>query len=123
MINKMVLQGRLVADPEIGTTQSDVKYCRFRVAWSNKYKEKERRLFLQCTAWRSTAEFIEKYFKKGQQIVIEGTLTTESWDKDGEQKSTIQMNIDQVHFCGDKKKEDSSNDGLDEMPPLDKLPF
>lgn len=123
MLNKMTLQGRLVADPELAT-KGDHKYCQFRVAWSDKYKEKETKLFLPCVAWSYTAEFISKYFKKGQSILLEGRLSTQEWEKDGQKKSMIRMDVDKVHFCGDKKSNsDTGGDPLGEVAPLDDLPW
>lgn len=126
MVNHMILQGRLVADPEI-STKGDLKYCRFRVAWSKTYKEKETKLFLSCVAFRHTAEFIGKYFRKGQQIVIEGQLETDTWEKDGEKRSSVKMNVESAHFCGDKKSNDNSHENshenFDEITPLDDLPW
>lgn len=122
MVNHMILQCRFVADPEI-STKGDLKYCRFRVAWSETYKEKETKLFLSCVAFRHTADFIGKYFRKGQQIVIEGQLETDTWEKDGEKRSSIKMNVESAHFCGDKKSNDNSHDNFDEITPLDDLPW
>lgn len=103
MVNRMILQGRLTADPELRTTQSGTAVCSFRVAWSEKYKETETKLFLSCTAWRGTGEMVAKYFRKGQEIVVEGKLHTESWtDQDGGKRSDIKMTVDSVHFCGPK---------------------
>ena len=62
MVNKLIYQGRLTADPELKRTQSDVSNMEFTIAWSEKYKESETKCFLRCKAWRNTAEFIDKYF-------------------------------------------------------------
>ena len=109
MLNSMTLQGRLVRDPELRTTQSGVSVASFTVAWSEKYKETETQLFLDCTAWRHTGEFVNKYFSKGQEIVVEGRLETQKWvTDDGQNRSTIKMIVDKAHFSG--PKQDSSND-------------
>lgn len=103
MVNSTVLQGRLTADPELRKTSSDVSYCSFTVAWSEKYKEIETKCFLRCKAWRQTAEFLKKYFSKGQEIVVEGRLNTEEWeDKDGNKKSNTILSVMQINFCGPK---------------------
>ena len=62
MLNHMVLQGRLTRDPELRNTQSGTPVCSFTVAWSEKYKETETKLFLSCTAWRGTGEMVSKHF-------------------------------------------------------------
>lgn len=106
MINHMILQGRLTKDPELRQTNSGVSVCSFTVAWSEKYREKETKLFLPCKAWRGTAEMVSKYFSKGREIAIEGKLSTREWeDKDGNRRTSIEMSVDSVHFCGPKPSE------------------
>lgn len=102
MVNKVILQGRLTADPEIRYTQSQVAVVEFTVAWSEKYKETENKCFLRCKAWRHAAEFLCKYFCKGQEIAIVGHLLTEEWEKDGERKSRTICLVDEANFCGSK---------------------
>ena len=103
MINKMILQGRLTADPEIKQTQSGVSCASFTVAWSEKYKEIETKCFQRCKAWRGTADFLGKYFAKGQEIVVCGKMVTEEWEKDGQKRSAQILSVDDVHFCGKKQ--------------------
>lgn len=106
MLNKILYQGRLTADPELKTTQSGISYLDFTVAWNEKYKETETVCFLRCKAWRYTAEHIAKYFRKGQEIVVDGRMVTEKWqDKDGNNKSTQVCNVDQVHFTSGKAQQ------------------
>lgn len=132
MINKMILQGRLTADIELRRTQSDVVNTEFTIAWSEKYKEVETRCFMRCKAWRQTAEFLDKYFRKGQEILIEGHMVTEEWEKDGDKKSRTICLIDKVNFCGSKSNNGSSippktdADGFANIPDDvedDELPF
>lgn len=132
MINKMILQGRLTADIELRRTQSDVANTEFTIAWSEKYKEVETRCFMRCKAWRQTAEFLDKYFRKGQEILIEGHMVTEEWAKDGDKKSRTICLIDKVNFCGSKSNNGSSippktdADGFANIPDDvedDELPF
>ena len=99
MLNKVLIQGRLTKDPELKTTQSGVSMLLFTVAWSEKYKEVESKCFLLCKAWRQTADFISKYFTKGQEIAIDGHMVTEEW-KEGE--SVTLCLVDKAHFCGSK---------------------
>lgn len=114
MVNKLILQGRMVADPELKHTQSDVANTEFTVAWSEKYKDVETKCFLRCKAWRSQAEFISKYFRKGQEIVIEGRMITEQWESDGEKKSRTICVVDKANFCGSKS--DNSNSSSNQKP-------
>ena len=110
MLNHVVIQGRLCADPELRTTQSGTAVCSFRVAWSEKIKENESKLFLNCTAWRSTGEMVSKYFSKGKEIIAEGKLSTRDWtDKDGNKRSSNELTVDHVHFCGPKQDGGTSN--------------
>lgn len=103
MLNKTIVQGRLVADPELKTTGSGLSVCSFRVAWSETYKEHERTLFLNCTAWRGLGEMIARNFTKGKEIVVEGALESREFEaKDGAKRSVIELNVDKAHFCGSK---------------------
>ena len=82
--------------------------CEFTVAWSDKYKDREDKCFLRCKAWRGMAEFVSKYFKKGQECVVEGKLLTEQWEKDGQKQSRTICNVDKVHFAGSKGNAESA---------------
>jgi len=127
MINKQILQGRLVRDPELTATNGGMAVCNFCVAWSETIGEYTNQLFLNCTTWSKTAEFVNKYFVKGQECVIEGQLRTQSYEKDGEKKSVIKCNVDKVHFCG-KKTDGAPGGGTKQADELitvndDDLPF
>ena len=76
MINTVVLMGRLTADPELRETSNGVSYCRFSIAVDRAHKSGEDKVtdFLNCVAWRQTAEFISRYFTKGQMIAVVGSL-------------------------------------------------
>lgn len=137
MLNKVILQGRLVADIELKYTQSNTAFTEFTVAWSEKYKEVENKCFLRCKAWRNTAEFLEKYFRKGQELLIEGRMVTEQWESDGEKKSRTICQTDKVNFCGKREDKggpynaqstnnpDQSSDGFTVIPDNvdEELPF
>lgn len=109
MVNHLILQGRLTKDIELKKTSSSISYTEFTVAWSEKYKESETKCFLRCKAWRSTAEFLDKYFSKGKEIIIEGHMITEEWEKDGEKQSRTICQIDKVNFCGSKSDSGTSD--------------
>lgn len=114
MVNNMILQGRLTADIELKYTQSNVAYTEFTVAWSEKYKDVETKCFLRCKAWRNTAEFLDKYFHKGQEIVVVGHMVTEQWETGGEKKSRTICQVDKVNFCGSKSE--GGNTGNSQPP-------
>lgn len=120
MVNSVILQARLVADPELKYTQSNVANLECTVAWSEKYKETETKLFLRCKAWRHNAEFITRYFRKGQEILIEGHMVTEQWEVDGEKKSRTICMIDRTNFCGSKRDNGAAETGTgSEVKPGD----
>lgn len=127
MVNRVVLQGRLTADVEVKEVGGFPK-SEFTVAWSEKYKERETKCFLRCVAWRNTAEFLQKYFSKGQELVIEGQLVTETWEKDGQKQSRTICNVEKVNFCGSKgenTKADTTDNGFMTIPDGsgEELPF
>ena len=108
-MNKVILSGRLTADPEKRQTQSGVASCRFTVAVDRRYADKntgERQAdFISCTAWKQTAEFVSRYFTKGKMIAVEGALRSGSYqDKNHPDVThyTTEVFVDNVEFCGDK---------------------
>lgn len=129
MLNKTLYQGRLTADIELKQTQSGVSFTEFTIAWSEKYKEIETKCFLRCKAWRQTADFVSKYFQKGSEILIEGRLITEQWEKDGQPQSRTICDVEKVHFCGSKtnNNQQTTNSNYIEITPdgdsNDDLPF
>ena len=108
-MNKVILTGRLTADPELRQTQSGVSSCQFTVAVDRRFADKntgERQAdFIRCQAWRQTAEFVSKYFSKGKMIALEGSLRTGSY-KDRSHPDvthyTTDVFVDNVEFCGGK---------------------
>ena len=112
-VNHTVLQGHMVADPELKDTNNGTKVANFRVAWSEKYRERETKCFLECKAFSGTAEFVCNYFRKGQELTVEGKLTTDEWTtQDGQKRSKNVLVADRVHFCG--KKQDGNDTGSSE---------
>lgn len=104
MLNKAIIQGRLTKDPELRTTQSGTPVASFTVAWSEEYNGNEKKLFLNCVAWKATAEMLVKFFSKGKEIVVEGTLGSRSWeDRDGNKREVVELTADRIHFCGPKE--------------------
>ena len=129
MVNSLIFQGRMVADTELKTVGDGIPVLEFTVAWSEKFKEKESKCFLRCKCWRNTAEFIDKYFGKGQEIVVEGNLLTEEWeDKEtGKKQSKTILNVQKAHFCGKKAEGQVQTGqvpaGFEEIDDLDSIPF
>ena len=114
MLNHITIMGRLVRDPELRRTGSGVAVTNFCVAVDRDYVAKdggERKTdFINCFAWRGTGEFIAKYFTKGRMIVVDGRLETRDWtDKDGNKRTSAEINVDNAYF-GDSKR-DGDNGG------------
>ena len=112
MLNRIVLMGRLTRDPELRKTQSGTPVCSFSLAVDRDYKrdgEKETD-FIDIVAWRSTADFVSKYFTKGRMAVVEGRLQIRDWtDKEGGKRRSAEVIADNVYF-GDSKPKDSGSD-------------
>lgn len=103
MLNKTIIQGRLVRDPELTQVNGSIDICKFTVAWSEKYKETEKQLFQDCVTFRTTAKFVKDFFHKGSEIIVEGSLVTEKWqDKEGNNRTKNSLNVEKVNFCGPK---------------------
>lgn len=106
MLNRIEVQGRLVRDPELSRTQSGVAVTTFTLAVERDYCEtgKEREVdFIDCTAWRGTAEMIDKYFSKGRMMIVTGRLQIRNWqDKDGNKRRSAEIVAENVYF-GDSK--------------------
>lgn len=107
-MNKVIIIGRLTADPELRTSQNGTASCRFNVAVNRKFKNQNGEYdsdFISCVAFKQTAEFISRYFTKGKMISIEGTLRTGSYKDRNHQDVThytTDVFVENVEFCGDK---------------------
>ena len=110
MLNKVILQGRLTADPELKQTQSGVSVCSFTVACDRDYTpqgQEKQADFISVVAWRHTAEFVSKYFAKGRMIIVEGSLRTRNYpdSRHPEVKHYVtEVYADKVSFCGGKNE-------------------
>ena len=104
MLNTVILMGRLTADPELKKTPSGVSVTSFTVAVNRSYGKQERQTdFIECVAWRNTAEFICKYFRKGQMIAVQGSIQTRSYqDKQGNKRKAVEVQADNVSFADSK---------------------
>lgn len=108
MINRVVLMGRLVADPELKTTASGISVTTFRIAVDRSYvKSGEERQadFFDIVAWRYTAEFICKYFRKGSLIAVDGSLQSRTYQaKDGTNRYIVEVVADNASFTGERRE-------------------
>lgn len=109
-LNKVVLAGRITKDVELKQTHSGVSVCSFSIAVNRKYaKDGEQQAdFINCQAWRATAEFISKYFRKGSSICITGSIQTRSWqDQNGNKRYETEVVADEAMFVDSKSSEDT----------------
>ena len=107
MLNKAILMGRLTRDPELRHTASNIPVTSFSLAVDRNYgKGAERQTdFIDCVAWRSTAEFISRYFVKGQMMALVGSIQTRKWeDKDGNKRVSVEVVAEEASFCGERKE-------------------
>lgn len=110
MLNHIDIQGRLTKDPELRTTQSGTSVVTFTLAVDRDF-QKDTTDFFSCVAWRQTAEFVSKYFSKGQLMVASGKMQSRKWqDRDGDNRTAWEVQAENVYF-GDSKKSDGYSGG------------
>lgn len=104
MLNRICLQGRLAREPEIKITASGVKICSLAVACQRDFKRADGSYetdFIDCVAWRGTAEFISGHFHKGDMIILDGRLQVENYENaKGEKRTRYTVSVDSVNFGG-----------------------
>lgn len=130
-MNKTILMGRLTKDPDTRYTQTtNTQVTSFILAVNRRFvKEGEQQAdFINIVAWSKTAEFVSKYFKKGQQVGVIGRIQTRTWDDDQGQKHYVTEVIAEEVYFADSKKEGQTNTTIDttndfEISSLDDLPF
>lgn len=112
MLNLTALMGRLTTDPELKHTQSGVPVCSFTLAVDRSYvKQGEQRQtdFIDIVAWRSTAEFVSRYFHKGQLVAVQGSIQTRTYeDKQGNKRKAVDVLADTVHFAEPRRQDNNS---------------
>lgn len=134
MINNVVLMGRITHDLELKSTANGVNVVSFTLAVERAYApqgEKRQTDFIDCTAWRNTADFITRYFRKGSMIAVTGAIQTRSYeDKNGNKRKAVEVVVDGASFCGEKNNNTAPS--LSVVPPAsdyeeigndDNLPF
>lgn len=106
MLNNIVLMGRLTAYPELRSTGSGVPVCSFTIAVERDYQragEDKQTDFIDVVAWKSAAEFVTRYFSKGDMIAVQGSLQSRKWqDKDGNNRVSWEVQAERLHFTGSK---------------------
>ena len=114
MLNKIFLQGRLVADPELRHTQQGTPVASFRIAVDRDYKNQSGNRetdFINIVAWRGTGEFVSRYFTKGRMATVEGRLQVREYtDKDGNRRHATEVVANNIYFGDSRKDERTTND-------------
>ena len=113
MLNHITLMGRLTRDPELRYTQTQTPVASFRLAVDRDFADKttgERQAdFIDCVAWRSTAEFVSKYFQKGSMIVVSGRLQMRDWtDRDNNRRTSAEVVAENVYFGESRRSRDDA---------------
>lgn len=132
-MNKVVLIGRMVKDPEVKKTQSDLSVCSFRIAVDRKFKDQSGNRqtdFLDVVAWRQLADIIGKYCHKGSRIGITGSLQSRSFeDQSGNKRTVIEVLAEDVDFLDPKQKQEEKPEAEETLPippmteDMENLPF
>lgn len=119
MLNSIIIMGRLTADPELRTTSSGLSVTTFNVAVDRGYAkpgEDKKTDFIPVVAWRNTADFITRYFRKGSMIAVQGSLQTRNYeDKNGNKRVAFEVLADQVSFCGSKSESGTASGNSDNV--------
>ena len=136
MINNVILMGRLVADPELRTTNTGKSVANFRIAVDRAYSKgnDKKADFITIVAWESTADFISKYFNKGSMIALRGEIQTRSYeDNSGNKRTATEVLAREVSFCGGKNEGNNNSsvaptsmsapNDFEEIPDGEDLPF
>ena len=128
--NKVIIGGRLCADPELKTTTTGISTTSFNIAVNRKAKsgEEAKADFISCVAWRNNAEFITRYFHKGSSICIIGSLQTRNWtDNSGNKRYVTEVLVDEVTFVDSKGSDNSASYAappqMEEITDDEELPF
>lgn len=109
-LNKVILGGRLTADPELKTTQNGTPVCSFSIAVNRRFVA-DQVDFVNCLAWRAQAEFISKYFHKGSSVCIVGSIQTRSWtDQNNQKRYATEVLAEEINFV-DNKSDNAGGQG------------
>lgn len=125
MLNSITISGRLTQVPTLqvkNNGESELKFLRFTIACQRNFKNSDGTYsadFIDCVAWRGTAQFIQAHFAKGQEIIIKGELRTDMYtDKEGKSRKSTYINVESVYFAGAKKTSEAAP-----IPAPDEIPI
>ena len=126
MMNCVQVIGRITADPEVKVSQSGKSILSFSLAVQRDYKNRSGEYdtdFFRCVAYQSSADYLGKYAKKGDMLSVSGSLRQNTYEnRDGKKASSVEISVSSVQILN-RKKSVPTEDGLDEMRPLDDVPF
>ncbi len=121
MLNCAILMGRMVNDPELRTTTSGVSVTSFRIAVDRAFQkqgEDRQTDFIDIVAWRQTADFVTRYFRKGSMIAVQGSIQTRQYeDKQGNKRTAVEVVADNVSFCGSKAEQSNAAPSFPTVTP------
>ena len=114
-LNKVILGGRVTADPELKQTPQGISVCSFSIAVNRRSTDGQAPAdFINCQAWRATAEFISRYFKKGSSICLVGSIQTRTWnDQQGNKRYATEVIVDEAYFVDSKSDNAAPAFGMD----------
>jgi len=125
MLNTAIIMGRLTADPELKSTGAGVSVCSFTVAVDRRFKgqnEERQTDFIRCVAWRQSAEFLSRYFRKGSMVAVTGSIQVRNYeDKNGNRREAVELVAEQISFTGERNQGNAGGSYRD-APPLPEPP-
>ena len=124
-LNVVAVSGRLGRNPEMKSTNNGNSVANFSVAVDQGYGEQKTTSWVRCVAWQKTAEFVSKFFQKGDMIILSGRLQGRSWEQDGVKREVLEVVAEKIDFAGEKKKSQSNVEKAlaSEPDPEDPIPF
>ena len=112
MLNQITIMGRLTKDVELRRTATGTAVASFTLAVDRDFSKENETDFIECVAWKNTAEFVSKYFSKGRMAIVSGSLQIRNWtDKDGNKRKTAEVIANNVYF-GDSKRNDEPTEAV-----------
>lgn len=129
MLNKAILMGRLTRDPEMRYTQSNIPVTSFTLAVDRGYSRnndsgQQNTDFINIVAWRNTAEFVSKWFRKGQLVAVSGRIQARNWkDRDGNNRTSVEVVADECFFAESKRDGSAAGNPMSAAAPMDNSDF
>ena len=107
-LNTVAISGRLGRDPELNSTNNGNSVANFSVAVDQGFGDQKTTSWVRCVAWQKTAEFVTKFFQKGDMIILSGRLQGRTWEQDGVKREVLEVVAEKIDFAGEKKKSQSN---------------